>query len=71
MYFYARKFEILKFELAKVAKIYASGFVMFCNCSVAKHVALLPPKTSWIHSAWICYTLWNDRDPEDLQQIVS
>ena len=29
MYYYARKFEILKFELVKVAKIYASGFVMF------------------------------------------
>ena len=29
MYYYARKFEILKFELAKMAKIYVSGFVMF------------------------------------------
>ncbi|MFG1445708.1 MAG: oligosaccharide flippase family protein [Thermoplasmatales archaeon] len=29
MYYYARKFEILKFEIAKIAKIYASGFVMF------------------------------------------
>ena len=29
MYYYARKFEILKFELAKIAKIYASGFAMF------------------------------------------
>ena len=29
MSYYARKLEILKFELAKVAEIYASGFVMF------------------------------------------
>ena len=29
MYYFARKFKILKFELAKIAKIYASGFVMF------------------------------------------
>lgn len=29
MYYYARKFEILKFELVKIAEIYASGFVMF------------------------------------------
>ena len=29
MYYYARKLEILKFEVAKIAKIYASGFVMF------------------------------------------
>ena len=29
MYSYARKFEILKFELAKIPKIYKSGFVMF------------------------------------------
>ena len=28
MYYYARKFEILKFELAKIAEIYASGLVM-------------------------------------------
>ena len=29
MYYYARKFEILKFELAKIPKIYKSGLVMF------------------------------------------
>ena len=29
LYHYARKFEILKFELAKITKIYVSGFVMF------------------------------------------
>ena len=29
MYYYARKFEILKLEVAKMAKICASGFVMF------------------------------------------
>ncbi|MDA8055099.1 MAG: polysaccharide biosynthesis C-terminal domain-containing protein [Thermoplasmatales archaeon] len=29
VYYYARKFEILKFEVAKITKIYASGFVMF------------------------------------------
>ena len=29
MYYYARKFEILKFEVAKIAEIYASGLVMF------------------------------------------
>ena len=29
MYYYASKFEILKFELAKITKIYVSGFVMF------------------------------------------
>jgi hypothetical protein len=28
MYYYAKKFKILKFELAKIAEIYASGFVM-------------------------------------------
>ena len=28
MYYYAMKSEILKFELTKIAKIYASGFVM-------------------------------------------
>jgi hypothetical protein len=28
MYYYARKFKILKFKLAKIAEIYASGFVM-------------------------------------------
>jgi len=28
MYYYARKFKILKFKLAKIADIYASGFVM-------------------------------------------
>ena len=29
MYYYASKFEILKFKLAKKAKIFALGFVMF------------------------------------------
>ncbi len=29
MYYYAKKFKILKFELAKIAEIYASGFVIF------------------------------------------
>ena len=29
MYYYGRKFEILKFGVAKIAEIYASGFVMF------------------------------------------
>ena len=29
MYYYARKFEILKFELVKMAEIYALEFVMF------------------------------------------
>ena len=28
MYYYAKKFKILKFELAKIAEIYASGVVM-------------------------------------------
>lgn len=29
MYYYARKFDVLKFEGIKIAKIYLSGFVMF------------------------------------------
>ena len=28
MYYYAKKFKIRKFELAKIAEIYGSGFVM-------------------------------------------
>ena len=28
MYYYAKKFKILKFDLAKIAKIYASGFAI-------------------------------------------
>jgi O-antigen/teichoic acid export membrane protein len=29
MYYYAKKFKILKFELVKITEIYSSGFVMF------------------------------------------
>ena len=31
--------------MAKKAKIFALGFVMFCDCSVAKHVLLLTTET--------------------------
>ena len=55
MYYYARKFEILKFELAKIAKIYVSGFVIICILALQSMFSYSPAETSGVHSAWICY----------------
>ena len=43
MYYYARKFEILKFEVAKIDKIYASGFVMFFVIFELQNILLYSP----------------------------
>ena len=43
LYYYARKFDILKFEGIKMAKIYISGFVMFFVILVLQDVFLYSP----------------------------
>ena len=61
IYYYARKFEILKFELAKIAKIYVSGFVMFFVIVALQSMFSYSPLKLLVYiSAWICHILWND-----------
>ena len=43
LYYYARKFDVLKFEGIKIAKIYISGFVMFFVVMVLQDVFLYSP----------------------------
>ena len=43
LYYYARKFDVLKFEGIKIAKIYISGFAMFFVIMVLQNVFLYSP----------------------------
>jgi O-antigen/teichoic acid export membrane protein len=43
MYYYARKFGVLKFEGKKIAKIYASAFIMFFVVFIVQRMLLYSP----------------------------
>ena len=76
MYYYAKKFKILKFELAKIAEIYASGFVMsFVIVTLQGMFFYSPLKLFWYMVPGICHIIWNDKvlrtfSKEDLDVIM-
>lgn len=43
LYYYCRKFDVLKFDRRKIAKIYVSAFVMFFTISIIQKILLFSP----------------------------